>query len=246
MEQIYTQNYKITGTHLDCHGRLKPSALLGIVQNAAGEHCKILKLDWETLTKLGLFWAVLRHRIEILRQPADGDVLTVQTWPMPTTRSSFPRACQALDSKGNVVFRTHSLWVLMDTHTRAMVLPGKSGIGLEGIIRGDEPEAPGSITPQPLENTATRRVCIADLDRNGHMTNSRYLDWIDDLFRGDDQTEKAPREILICYLCEALEGQQLTLHWQATGENCVQIEGLRAQTDVPEKHTRVFAAKVHF
>ncbi len=246
MEQIFTQNYTVSETHLDSRGHLKPSSLLVLVQSAAGSHCKLLGLDWETLSKRNLFWAVLRHRMEVLRQPAAGELLTVQTWPMPTTRSSYPRACEARDSKGNVVFRTVSLWVLMDTNSRAMILPGKSGIALEGLVRGDELEVPGSIVPLPLENATTRRVSAADLDRNGHMTNSRYLDWIDDLLRGDLPVEKHPSQILICYLAEALEGQELTLHWQADGEGCVQVEGLRTHTDVPGKHTRVFAAKVYF
>jgi len=246
MEQIFTQTHNVTEAQLDSHGRLKPSSLLTIVQSAAGGHCKLLSLDWEALSKRNLFWAVLRHRIHILRQPSVGEVLTVQTWPMPTTRSCFPRACEARDSRGNVVFRTLSLWVLMDTNTRAMVLPGKSGIALDGFVRGDELETPGSIAPCPLENTTARRVSTADLDRNGHMTNSRYLDWIDDLLPDEFTAERAPGEILICYLAEALEGQELALHWQETGKDLVQVEGLRAHTDVPGKHTRVFAAKVRF
>ena len=63
MEPIFRQTYEITAIDVDCHGRTKPSVLLYFIQEAAGGHCQQLALDWDTLAKRHLFWAVIRNRV---------------------------------------------------------------------------------------------------------------------------------------------------------------------------------------
>lgn len=246
MESVYTKVFPIEAIHLDRFGRVKPSVLLHFAQEAAGGHCQALSLDWDTLAKRNLFWAVIRHRVQITRMPVAGDVLTVQTWPMPTTRSSFPRAVVAYDAQGNEVFRSISLWVLMDTNTRAMVLPGKSGIELTGMLRGCELSVPGSIVPQKSENTVCRKVGYTELDRNGHMNNTKYMDWVDDLLTSQFHQAHTIREFSLCYLSEAREGQNIQLNWQLSDGPFLQVDAHRQRTDVPDKQERVFSAQVYF
>lgn len=62
-----------------------------------------------------------------------------------------------------------------------MILPGKSGIVVSGTLRGTELALPGGLVPKVMDNSRRRDVCFTDLDRNGHMNNTRYMDWIDDL-----------------------------------------------------------------
>ena len=156
--EFFTQEYTVQAIHLDAKQQVKPAVLLHFVQEAAGGHCLLLGLDWESLAAKGLFWAVIRHRLEIHRLPGIGETIRVETWPMPTTRSAFPRAAAGYDSRGNLIFRCTSLWVLMNRETRQMVLPGKSGIDLEGMIQGNELDPPGSLLPQEGEEAAVRRV----------------------------------------------------------------------------------------
>ena len=61
MEPIYRSTFPISDIYLDGFGRLKPSSILYFVQEAAGQHCNLLKVDWDTLAKQNLFWAVTRH-----------------------------------------------------------------------------------------------------------------------------------------------------------------------------------------
>lgn len=243
---IFRHSYEITRDRLNSDGSVKLSTLLYFVQRAAGGHCAQLKLDWETLSAKGLFWAVIRHRVQITRMPTPGEILTVETWPMPTTRSFYPRAAVAYDETGKEVFRAISIWVLMDAKTRNMVLPGKSGIVVNGILRGNELELPASISPQKLENAASRQVSQEDLDKNNHMTNTRYLDWVEDLLPTSFFSLHPPKEFTICYLAEALNNQKISLSWGYNQEHCLQIEGQRNQEDAPEKTNRIFAAKLVF
>lgn len=148
MEPIYRLQYEISDIHLDCFGRVKPSVLLYFAQEAAGQHCNELALDWDTLACQNMFWAIIRQRVQISRLPTRGETITVETWPMPTTRVAYPRSTIGYDSNGNELFRAIGLWVLMNTETRAMILPKKSGIDVPGTLRGNELAAPSSCSPR--------------------------------------------------------------------------------------------------
>ena len=246
MDPIFKQKYEISTIHVDRFGRVKPSVLLYFAQEAAGGHCELLALDWNTLAKRNLFWAVIRHKMQILRLPKLGETITVETWPMPTTRSAFPRSTVAYDANGNELFRAISLWVLMDTQSRGMVLPGKSDVALEGTLRGNELAPPSSLLPAALENCVTRQVGYTELDRNGHMNNTKYMDWVDDLLPSEFHNKHPLREFTICYLSEATEGQEIDLRWQLADGPCLQVNGLRTRADDIEKQERVFAAQLLF
>ena len=246
METVFQKNYTIETIHLDRYGRVKPSVMLYFAQEAATGHCDLLSLDWDTLAKKRLFWAVIRHRLVVSRYPVAGETITVETWPMPTTRSAFPRATAAYDQNGNELFRCISLWILMDTETRAMVLPGKSGIEVNGLLRGSELTAPSSILPKAASSQSRRTVCYTDLDRNGHVNNTRYLDWVDDLLSSEFHREHTIRELSVCYLSEAREGQQMQLDWQLFDGPVLQVDAHTAQTDVSDKTDRVFSVLAHF
>ena len=246
MEPIYKQSFHITDNAADCYGRLKPAMILSYAQEVSGQHCNLLSLDYATLEKKRLFWAVIRHRVQVTRLPVTGEDITVETWPMPTTRVAFPRSTVAYDSRGQELFRSISLWVLMDLDSRSMVLPGKSGIVVSGALRGTELAPPNSLVPRPLGNAVNRTVCFTDLDRNGHMNNARYMDWIDDLLPSGFHKDHPVKEFTVCYLSEARETELLELDWELTEGPALQVDAHRIRTDVSDKKERVFAAKVLF
>lgn len=246
MEPIYRLQYEISDIHLDCFGQVKPSVLLYFAQEAAGQHCNELALDWDTLACQNMFWAIIRQRVQISRLPTRGETITVETWPMPTTRVAYPRSTIGYDSNGNELFRAIGLWVLMNTETRAMILPKKSGIDVPGTLRGNELAAPSSLLPKVHQNHTCRRVGYTELDRNGHMNNTRYLDWIDDLLPSAFHAEHPVREFTICYLSEARESQQVDMTWELSDGPCLQVDAHRQGTSVSGEQERVFTAQIHF
>ena len=242
----YTQKFTLSDMEVDCFGKLKLSALLYFAQEVAGKHCIQLGADYETLRRKNLCWAVTRHRVQITRLPVRGETITVETWPMPTTRVAYPRSMVAYDADGNELFRSISLWVLINGESRAMVLPGKSGVDVLGTLKGTELASPRSLVPGPANCTEQRTVTYSCLDRNGHMNNTRYLDWVMDLLPAQFHREHPLRDFLICYHAEALEGQKITLDWQLCDGPCLQVDGHREKTDVPGKQERVFSAQFPF
>jgi len=243
MEPLFVQNFEINDMVVDRFGRLKPSMVLLYAQTVATRHGELMNVGYDILSSRRMFWAVIRHRVQISRLPCHGETIRVETWPMPATRSSYPRSVIAYDAAGKECFRAISLWVLMDLDKRNMILPGKSGISVVGSVHGNELALPGSLTPGKLCNRRERTVCFTDLDRNGHMNNTKYLEWIDDLLPSDFHRDHTLKEMTVCYLAEAWEGQKLDLHWDFSGEGTMQVDAYRKNEG---KEERVFSARLQF
>lgn len=245
MEPIFKKEYEITDAAVDCFGNLKPSMLLFFCQDVAGHHCDLLGANYDALALKNLFWAIIRQKVQITRLPRSGETIRVETWPMPTTKVCYPRSTVAYDAEGKELFRAISMWVLMDQDSRAMVLPGKSGVTVQGLLTGTELANPGSLAHKEFENGSVRRVCYTDLDRNSHMNNTKYLEWMDDLLPSSFHRSHTPAEFTICYHAEAREGDLLHLNWQTTEEGLFQVESWK---EVPNSDTfhRIFAAQVQY
>lgn len=241
MEPIYSQIFEINDNTVDCFGRLKPSVILYFAQEMGGQHCSQLALDYETMARKRLFWAVIRHRVQVTRLPMRGETIRVETWPMPTTRAAYPRSVIAYDAQGDECFRSITLWVLMDLDTRRMILPGKSGISVVGTVRGTELAVPGGLVPRENDNAVLRRVNFCDLDRNGHMNNTRCMDWVEDLFGSEFHSKHSVKEFTACYLAEAREGEIIAMSSNEQEKNTIQVDSFTG-----EDHHRVFSVRVQY
>lgn len=242
MPAYYQKSCTLPTFAVDRFNRLKCSFLLGLSQEVAGEHSALLKADF---AHTQLYWVITRQRVQITRLPAAGETITLETWPMPTTRVAYPRSTIAYDQQGNELFRSISLWVLMDPQSRAMVLPGKSGVTVDGLLRGSELAVPGSLVPSQLQNVTSRTVCYTELDTNGHMNNARYLDWLDDLLSASFHSNHIPQEFTVCYLSEAREGENIQLNWELDPDGILRLDAFRPNEN-STGHQRVFSAQALF
>ena len=244
MQPIYVKEFEVSPVAVDQFGRLKASRLLAYLQDVAGDHSAILGTDQHALMDKNLFWAVIRHRVQITRLPQSGEKLRIETWPMPTTRTAYPRSTIAYDEAGNECFRSISLWILMDAASRAMVLPGKSGVEVGGLLRGCELRAPSSILPKEMGSLQERIVRYTDLDINGHMNNCRYLDWVEDLLPSAFHAGHEIREFTLCYMSEVRENEPVQLHWELSDGPVLTVEAVRRDGEEAAAHSRVFSARV--
>jgi medium-chain acyl-[acyl-carrier-protein] hydrolase len=239
-ELIYERSQLINTSVADRWGRLRPSSMLAMLQEAAGEQCHLLGLGGDYLAPKGLFWAIIRQSVQINRLPVIGETLTVQTWPGETTKVAYPRYYVGRNQRREELFRGVALWLLMDRKTRAMVLPGKGGVLVPGIHLEGELPMPRSIAPANLPQHIQRQVRYTQLDTNGHMSNTKYLDWMEDLLPAQFHKERQLASVQISYLAEALEGQKIDLQWGISPDGLLALEGSRpAENDAD----RIFALK---
>lgn len=243
MELIYEKEYTLTDLHTDAFGRAKPSAILSFAQDIAGEHAAIISDNWEQLQQKHLFWAISRNKLEILCPAQVGETILLRTWPMATTKVAYPRAVEGYRKDGTLLFRMVSIWVLMDTEKRSLVLPGKSGIAIDGCNRGSELSIPSSLSPICGQNQVVRSVSYSELDRNLHMNNTRYMDWLADVLPLSFHKDYYLCNCTLCYLHELRAGESLSLQWNLGEDGLLSMDGI-LQDSTGEK--RIFASQAQF
>ena len=246
MDLIYKKEFTVQHIHLDGLGRIKPSAMLHFIMRTVSAQCTQLGVSWDDIRPLGLIWVVGRSRLQVLRAPRLNEKLIVETWPMPATRSAYPRAALVKNDKGEELYRCTTLWALMNKETRRLVLPANGGISVPSLVVGNELPVPGSFAAQPLGEMDQRKVCFSELDLNGHMNNTKYLDWVADLLPSSFHADHIFRDVTICYLSEAREGQTVQMSLNHLQDGTLQVDGFRSETDVDDKRNRVFSVKVEF
>lgn len=223
MQKTYTQTFRIGASLTDVTAHLRPGALLEIMQEVAGDHAASLGAGREELLALNIAWVLTRVEVRMSRYPRFGETLTVETFPMPNRRVFFPRYFLFRDGEGRQIGCAGSMWVLMELTDRRMVfqadiasrLPDNSDLtapmGMPATV--EELSAPAQ--------EALHTPVYTDLDMNGHVNNTRYVDWCCNALGIDTMKTHVLTQFAVNFSHEVLPGQQVrTLLHQDGGRFC--------------------------
>lgn len=168
--------FKILSSDCDRYGFMKMNRILVIMQELAGEHSDLLGWSFKNTLDHGAVWVVTRNEFEVLQYPAIGQSVVGKTFPGRARRGIYPRYYEIVDMAGQPLIRGSSFWALADVKTRQMTdIPEiAAGFpdtgGLTPYFRN--PGAPDSLTEGTMLHDTWHPV-YTDLDRNGHVNNTR-------------------------------------------------------------------------
>ncbi len=120
-----------------------------------------------------------------------------------------------------------------------MILPGKSGVLVDGTLTGLELAVPHAIATRPMDNQRTLTVGFSLLDCNGHMNNTYYMDWVADLLPSAFHQAHPVQEFTVCYMNEAREGDEIGLSFALS-------DGPTLTVDAQRNGDRIFSAQMLF
>lgn len=211
MLKTYTQDFRIASYQADVSARIKPSAILEIMQEMAGAHAEMLDVGRSRLLPMNLAWVLTRVEVRMERYPMSGEVITVETFPMPNRRVFFPRYFLFRDAQGHQIGCAGSMWVVLDVNTRKManaaeiapLLPDNSDLTAPMGMPATVEEIPR----EPQE--ALRTPVYTDLDMNGHVNNTRYLDWCCNELGIDTMKACTLKQFAVNFNQEILPGQEV-------------------------------------
>ncbi|HHW47273.1 MAG TPA: acyl-ACP thioesterase [Clostridiaceae bacterium] len=231
-----SKNYQVTVSDCDFTKKLKLSSLFNYFQEIAALHADNLGIGISTLEyNYGVIWALIRIRTDIIRHPGLNEEILIETWPQYPKKYEFHRDFLIRDAQDNIIVRAASVWVLLDKKTRELK---KSE-----LITGNYPplfteraiDSPlRKIRPEGKPEISYKRVIgCSDIDVNGHLNNSKYIDFIMDCFSMKDIQRYQVRSLQVNYLNEALAGDTITLLKDSSSldKGIIYIEGLNEQDD---------------
>ena len=211
MLKTYSQDFRIASYQTDLTARMKPSAILEIMQEMAGAHAELLDVGRSRLMPLNLAWVLTRVEVRMERYPLSGEVITVETFPMPNRRVFFPRYFVFKDANGRQIGCAGSLWVVLDITTRKMGNPAD----IVPLMPDNRDLTAPMGMPATVEEIPSQAITIdrlpvyTDLDVNGHVNNTRYLDWCCNALGIDVMRTHVMTTFCVNYNQEILPGQEV-------------------------------------
>jgi medium-chain acyl-[acyl-carrier-protein] hydrolase len=183
MIPVWKENYKINSYQVDFQEKIKPTHLMQLFQEAAGNHAQHLGAGYSSLAEEKLFWALSRIRVEIENLPKWGDEIRVETWPNSVVGPFFRRDFIFYDKQDVVICRGVSGWLLLSSET---MRPQRAD-RLSFDLPFNEGKSALETFPERLNGTAekavfSKKILYNEIDVNNHVNNTRYLDWVMDCF----------------------------------------------------------------
>lgn len=223
-------NYKIELSDVDFNKKLRVSGLFKLFQDIASMASDNLGFGIETLeTKFGVAWVLMRIRFDVTEMPSLNDELILETWPIKPSKIEFERDFIIRNGNGEILARAVSTWAIIDIETRKLVKTERISINYPEQITERAIECRlGKIKPAGQMDISYKRVIgYSDTDFNGHLNNSKYVDFIMDCFDIEKHKKYSVKSIEVNFINEIIPGDTVVLYVDLTlsSSGVVYIEG---------------------
>lgn len=196
MGAVFEKEYEVNYYNVDARGNLKLTSIADFFCDIGFHQSAELGESIEKLTKDNMAWVFYKYDIQIVKYPRLGEKLKVFTEAVGMNRFYAYRQYKIVSASGEVLVRAKGIFLLIDlVKRRAIRVPedkevlykckGEKGFDLENIKKKFE--------SQFSKEFAVR---YSDIDTNGHVNNTRYMEW---------SLELVPRDIILNYTMDRIK-----------------------------------------
>lgn len=172
---------RISYNQVDPLGRTRNIALMGLLEDAAVEHCFSIDRDVFTLLEEGFGWVLHAGVLKFYHYPRHRDSIKIKTWISQWQRIRGIREFVIEDSAGNILVKASTQWVYLSIERRRPIpVPELYKVKWPAISRRTL-DADFIKRPFPLPRHYTTEMFHVrrhDIDSNNHVHNNRYLEWV--------------------------------------------------------------------
>ncbi len=239
MNRLWQKEYFLRASDFDKFGRIKPSSVLDLFQDAAGQHAEELGVGFEAMLERSYLWVLTRVKFKILSNPRSYQKVIVKTWPLEPNRITYRREYSIENEKGDLLIGGSSEWVVIHSEKRRFVSANDlysftDGFNTEIMCE----EKLGKIPDFEIANEPyIINSRFSEVDINNHVNNTKYANYVLDAI--NPQKADMLKEFQIDYRKEVFEGTKLNIHHSRMGET-VLAKGQNDNGDI------MFACKLEY
>lgn len=230
MRRLWEKEYYLRASDFDKFNHIKPSAVLDLFQDAAGQHAEEIGVGFDAMIKRCYLWVLTKVKFEILSQLAIYQKIIVKTWPLEPNRLNYRREYRIENENGELLIAGSSEWVVIHSEKRRFLsvpdlYPFTDGFHEEVMFEGKL----GKVSD--FEAKGMPRIVNAgfsELDANNHVNNTKYANYVLDAV--DPSQANEMKAFQIDYRKEVLQGTQLSIY-HTKMENTVIAKGLNENGD---------------
>ena len=220
MSTFLEMEYRVDSRDIDMFQQCRPSAVLGILQEAATRASMALEISGpEALKKYNALWMITRNWVELDKPIRWNDLLTIRTWHRGASGASSYRDFDIIRD-GEVIGQGVTLWVLVDAAEHKLMrmkdvaeFQGTDGGELKKSIKLHRAHM-----PEQFDGCSPREMRYSDTDINGHINNIHYADFACDAIHLERYgKDKFVRTFQLDYITECMAGETLSVHTAVEG-----------------------------
>ncbi len=208
---IFSAPFTVNFHDTDCYARMRPSAVLMYMQEAANLHLNAYGPTMDELRQSGRAFLLSRVRVSIKRALPAYTPIEAQTWISNDDHGFSFNRYHRIMAEGEVAAEAMSVWALVNLETRHPIRADQFTYN----FAGEDPLVLPRILPRRIiaydpEEIAVRPVVYSDCDYNGHINNTHYPDLLCDYLPAGET--RRVQDVEINFLGEAPLGDSLTIY----------------------------------
>ena len=220
---MYQKKFLIGSNDVDQFLELKLPSFFKMMQELATEHAELLDIGKAKTIDKGLYWVITRIELEIIEHPKYLQNVVLKTYPGDDLKFIFPRYFFLEDEQGKVLIKASSTWVILNRSNHSINLNPFDGYKAPIEHYEGELHLPEKVKSSDTSLVETRKVRYSDIDLNGHLNNTKYIDYIIDIHDSDFYKKNRIHKFLINYEKELKDNDLVSLF--ASGTNPEYIKG---------------------
>lgn len=209
---MFKEKHVVTSNDVDSSLQIRVSSLLRHMQDTATNHADKIKFGHNELGKDNHIWVIIRMQLEINRLPVLDEEFYITTHPGKAKAFMFPRYFQVYDKHNNLLLNASSTWVVLNYETRKVVINPFKDRKLPEEEDKNDLALPEKVLGESPALVETRKAKYSEVDMNGHINNTRYVDYILDLHDSEFHKKKMVKSLLVNFDKEIKEGDLISLY----------------------------------
>lgn len=221
------KDFEICFTDVDIYDNLKLSALLGFLEEVSCISGDELGFGYNDLKPENIGFIISNWYIELNRAIKLGEVVTVHTWPLKPKHLIFLRDFEIYCGDEKVGVAT-SRWCMVNLTTFSL-LPVSAHFA-DGYFDNYNTQRSVSFTNWKIpavedgECKYRKVASYSDCDHYNHVNNTKYADFLLDVFSVKELEKKFINTVQITYVKQCKEGDEIRLVRKRDGD-CYAVDG---------------------
>lgn len=216
MREKYSEQRVISCYEADANHNFRPTAMLDLMQEAAGRDASVLGFGYDDMIESNTAWVLSRTRVVFHKNPKWRDTVNLKTWHKGANRIFYLRDFVLDSQDGERLVSATTSWLIIDLASRRMVRNTILAENFDNSGMGHAIEEPADKVVLPkdsqLELVHTHKVVWSDIDTNGHVNNVKYAVWALDAVDFEIAKGRELKEMLINYDSEVMPGSEVELY----------------------------------
>lgn len=235
--------FHVTSADADMNSRLRLGSLVNLLIQGAISSADTLGFGLQLLRNQNLFWVLSRLSVEIYKPLSWYQSGEVETWPKNIDKILYIRDFLVREQTREVVAKATSGWLAVDAGSKrpktfdAIHTPVFTRLKDKHALV-DQPEKLFAIKDGETFEVNTG---FFDIDLNGHVTSTRYIDWMMNTFSVEFHQKNYPSKLSINFLHETKPGETISLVRTAPDGKSFAFEGFNKTSN-----TFAFRGRIEF